>query len=505
MSILNNTASNTTDNVPASITAATNCSKRANRRKVTSKVKFLQINLNRSPAALTELRVRTANCVSPCIVLIQEPPTSADGKPKGFGCTRHRKLYYAPPVGRCRTCVFIINLDNAWLAPNLSDDDCTTVLVCHDSLYFTCSSLYFDIKNDILRNPLGKLVENCKGGLICGIDSNAHSETWGCSEGNSRGRKLEEAIASLNLVTLNNGAQPTFVTQTRQTIIDITVANNIALQKITNWKVDPSPSLSDHKYIAFDFAFKNRHPTPRFNPRTLDVDLFKKTVESYLDSIPAVDWSTREGLEILAEDFENGLWRAIEVSCTRFSGQSKDNNSWWDKELADLRKVVRRLHKKKDRSTNDRQLFYDSRLKYRLKIEEKRKLSWEECCTNLNEMGSISRMVRHLREGAGHEIGLVTNNQGDPPDNPQQSIRNLCDRHFPDNVPLGNSPKIFNPKFCRNVTCRSEIPNVTPVPEQEGMREALAPCWVQKAFKSFKPYKAPGYDGISPVFLQNLP
>jgi len=241
------------------------------------------------------------------------------------------------------------------------------------------------------------------------------------------------------------------------------------------------------------------------HPRTLDVDSFKTIVEKRLENVPDVDWGSRFGMDALAEDLEDAIWEGIRGSCKRFSGQDKVGNLWWDKELADHRRELRRLAKKKGRSPQDQVLFSECRFNYRQLISEKREKAWQATCNELNDMSSISRIVKSLRDETGQEVGLVKGADGNLPCGPLHSIRNLCDAHFPENQYLQGKDNNFYDHCYKHVKRRVRLPADTRVPECRDLVEALSPEKVKGSFMSFQPFKAAGFDGIQPVFLHHLP
>jgi hypothetical protein len=93
--------------------------------------------------------------------------------------------------------------------------------------------------------------ENENLGLIMGSDSNVHHSAWGRTNCNCRGEALVEFLNSSNLEILNQGNEPTFCSDHRLAVIDITVGSLGLLESITSWEVYSQPLLSDHRHILF--------------------------------------------------------------------------------------------------------------------------------------------------------------------------------------------------------------------------------------------------------------
>ena len=91
------------------------------------------------------------------------------------------------------------------------------------------------------------------------MDSNAHSSLWGCPSDNPRGKTLEELIIGMGADILNVGSQPTFSNHRYSTIIDITLSDPSLSPSLSHWRVQATPSLSDHAAIR---VYLNLSPPP---------------------------------------------------------------------------------------------------------------------------------------------------------------------------------------------------------------------------------------------------
>jgi hypothetical protein len=91
-------------------------------------------------------------------------------------------------------------------------------------------SAYFPYDDAESPPPLGveKLVMGCRDEgthLIFGCDANLHHSSWDSTNINNRGESLFNYIVADGLDIMNRGNRPTFVTSTRQEVIDITIAS----------------------------------------------------------------------------------------------------------------------------------------------------------------------------------------------------------------------------------------------------------------------------------------
>ena len=124
--------------------------------------------------------------------------------------------------------------------------------------------------------------------LVMGADSNGHHVLWNSFKKNDRrGIILAQLIAKLELGVLNSGKSPTFVnSRGHKSIIDISLANTAGCKLISNWRVDKSPSLSDHKLITFDIDMGNNWEYYTRNIKDMDQEKYRKVVTEKMEARP---------------------------------------------------------------------------------------------------------------------------------------------------------------------------------------------------------------------------
>jgi hypothetical protein len=79
--------------------------------------------------------------------------------------------------------------------------------------------------------------------LAIRYDSNSRHTVWGSTNCNDRGVVLLEFLNSSNLVILNRGNDPTYVSAQRLEVIDITLVFFRFLESLRSWQVSFEPSL----------------------------------------------------------------------------------------------------------------------------------------------------------------------------------------------------------------------------------------------------------------------
>ncbi len=199
-------------------------SARASRKKrQEDNVHFLQLNMNKSKICMVEVDKCTFD-----IALVQEP-----------NIYKGRLSMISPPKRSFhkggRAAIIIGEGMSYWPVEALSDEDVAVIALNRAEGQVFFGLIYLDILKDPIQIRLGKVVECCsrkKIPLILGIDTNAHSTTWGCESSNPRGETLEEWIIQKDLFVHNVGNKPTFAPNrdVRHTIIDITITNRWALE-----------------------------------------------------------------------------------------------------------------------------------------------------------------------------------------------------------------------------------------------------------------------------------
>ena len=225
----------------------------AKRRK--EPIKCLQINLQHSRAATDNLMqiIATENID---IILVQEPYLYQE-EIKGIS-RKYRTYSYGE--GKRRAAVILAkNNIGALLITQYSDNDTVLLEIQHENGNFYAASIYMDYNAtiDINFKRIEEIITFIKGAkLIIATDSNSRSTAWYDVTTNSRGRMMEDFVASNQLHILNEERTLTTFQSTRgESNIDLTIANNKMLANIWKWDILEEESASDHKIIKFNINF----------------------------------------------------------------------------------------------------------------------------------------------------------------------------------------------------------------------------------------------------------
>ena len=100
---------------------------------------------------------------------------------------------------------------------------------------------------------------------FAGTDANAHHIIWGSSDINFRVEDLLAYCVSVNLNFCNVGNKSTFRTKMREGILDLTLVNRCAWDRVVGWHVGNVPSFSDHMCIKFQVKSRIQYQAKCFD------------------------------------------------------------------------------------------------------------------------------------------------------------------------------------------------------------------------------------------------
>ena len=202
---------------------------------------------------------------------------------------------------------------------------------------------------NLLRDLL-VFTENEEISTIVGTDANAHHTIWESSDINHRGEDLLAYCARAYLNFCNVGNKRIFRTKTREEVLDLTLVNRCAWNRVVGWHVSNVPSFSDHMYIRFQVKSRIQKQAKMFrNVRRTCwnkyVDKLKQKLnERILRPVPV--HSSKEDIDVLAIMVYSVMTESHEAACPMRKSLRTKDNLWWNSELASLRKEARRAWRK---------------------------------------------------------------------------------------------------------------------------------------------------------------
>ena len=344
---------------------------------------------------------------------------------------------------------------------------------------------YMDITLPIVQQELDELVDYChrtQMPLVIGMDANAHSTTWGEIDTNRRGETLDEWLIVKGLIVNNKGRVPTFVPDngSRSTIIDLTISNIWADEKITDWTVETKEaSLSDHRKIMFKLAGNMQRKTMILRRyKSASWREFKDLLAKRTDKV-----LPEGGLDDQALYVQENLVETLDaVAPAKAISLSGEGTKWWNDSLAKKRLILKNLY-------HERTLIKYRELKkdFTKELTRARKRSWEDFCSKAESAKDISKLVQIMERTNKRQMSLLQKEEQVL--SPVQSIKHLLETHFPDGT-IGDSLPEERPR--------------DDVEDFSGCCQYITTHKVKASFKSFGDYKSPGPDELPPIALKHL-
>nr|XP_040579876.1 uncharacterized protein LOC121128361 [Lepeophtheirus salmonis] len=177
-----------------------------------------------------------------------------------------------------------------------------------------------------------------------GYGSNANNQLWGSRETDTRGESLENIIDENNLTVINEGNEPTFITQRASSTIDTPIVSTSSREQC-----DLRPSMSDHRYIVFGFGKYMPIAEQSRNFRKTDWCIFRSHTES--SSLPVID-SNQNVIDDCAESLNKVMNMGLYIGCPKRRTIRAKSIPWWTKPPASLRYTLSKLEPKLHRSSH---------------------------------------------------------------------------------------------------------------------------------------------------------
>lgn len=476
---------------------------------MTSSIDLTQINIHHSKAAASSLcglrdRVvrqapaknhRGSTCTSPSshIFLVQEPYHFKGGI-KGLG--KQDQIFVADSSDIPRACVLASTNINAHILPRYCDRDTVAVSTKWEDGVIVFVSLY--LPGEETSPPGGvfrNLVKHCEEQqipLVVGADANSHHALWGSTDTNARGEKLLDYLMSTDLSIVNRGNSPTFVVANRSEVIDITLANSFAEQRIQSWRVSNDESSSDHRYIRFQVTI-NASPAPllRRNIRKANWGTFSRHLEEAAAGLPVHPTISSTEVDARVNRLTVALMASLEAACPIRTLQTKRRPVvWWNSELTKLRKrcksLYRRMSSRLLRDPIAWNSYVEARSEYKNALRKSKRESWRNFCSGITSYADAVKCLGSMDKSAVKVPGQLRDPSGTcHADAPSEVVGLLLTLNFPGDNEAETPPQNFDP-----------------LPLPDGMGVMVSAARLKKAVNSFLPFKSPGLDGVYPVLLQ---
>lgn len=347
-------------------------------------IKFLQINLHRSPTAQSLLQ-QTAAATGAQVLLISEP-----------NWTPARDDRWA--VSDDRTSAVALTA-MAGFAPESSGAGRGFAWIqARGNRVYSCYSSRNDT-DAAFSNFLSDIEESVRSAdpqvsIVVGGDFNAWSQEWGSARNDDRGDRLADLAASLNLLVANEGTTPTYRRSNAESIIDLTFHRIRTPSVMRGWKVlDDVDSASDHFYLQFrleKFAEADDNPERLrgWSYRRLDYGALSTHLAAA--PLPHIDETTTTNEA--AEQLRGYLATACDACMPPRRGPPPNRRQvhWWNPQIKELREECGKLRRQYQRSSRrhdspdqielSRAAYTRTRKELHIAIRSSQQKSWSELC-----------------------------------------------------------------------------------------------------------------------------
>ena len=166
---------------------------------------------------------------------------------------------------------------------------------------------------------------------------------------------------------------------------------------------------------------------------------------------------------------------------------SKNPNSWWTPDLERIRRETKVLERWHLNGSESHACYAEKRREYSKAIENAKRQSWQNICTQTEGAKDIARLVKSLDNNVSCNVSLFS--EASVPLSPEETLNNLLWAHFLEGVIDGG-----------------KLSPVSPLEADfTGIVQFVSTQMVEAAICSFGDMKAPGPDGFVPIVLKNLP
>ena len=326
--------------------------------------------------------------------------------------------------------------------------------------------------------------------MLAGCDANSHNITWGSTNDNPRGNALLEFLVSKDLLLLNQGNEPTFVTGRRREVIDITLVTARSLDVIKGWHVSNEPSASDHRYIEFELQNFGKKAAPYRSPRDTEWASYRSQLQQGLTSVKT-NLQDIVDIDLSADQLQDAIITAYEENCPLKTTKTKKEVPWWNRHLGNLRQETRKLFNKA-KITGNWDGYARALTDYNKALRKAKRDSWRKFCGEVETTSQAARIHRILVKDTSNSVGTVMKPTGEYTTNGKETLQALLQVHFPGS------------KVTQLESNRQQL-NLIHRAKRADWQTAVKTVSYERikwAIGTFEPYKSPGPDGIYPALLQ---
>lgn len=257
-------------------------------------------------------------------------------------------------------------------------------IITNDGSKLSLISLYKKPQDSVGVGEWNTFFSAIEKPFLIGGDFNAHHITWGCTDNNTAGRCLLEAIDQSSVVFLNDGS-PTYIGRTEniQSALDLTLTSQ-CFQGAADWSTLDDSFGSDHLpiiincQISVDIIHSNNFI--KWNINKADWGLFYSECTKYFSNTQHNDYS----------EFSRTLNKALEEAVPKANTDSNKKGKgkqWWNEScdrVVQTRKDMFQIYKNNPNQENLIKYKKSDAMAKKL-IKQTKKESWRRFCSSLNK------------------------------------------------------------------------------------------------------------------------
>ena len=337
--------------------------------------------------------------------------------------------------------------------------------------------------------------------VLVGADTNGHSRWWGPpgQASNATGELVEDFVITHSLEIENRWPAPATFSSDRgfEAWLDVTMTSSRLHPLVSSWRVMDTDLGSDHRAILGSIATcacRGSEVDVRLDWRSVCWDSFRHALRARLQSILPEPGGIgdEEDLQRHARLLTEGLQTVIDqyVPTKRISWAS---NSWWSKELEQIRLELLRRQRKWNRTKDraDKREVNACRRHLRRAIAEAKQASWRRMCEDASDEDLWATFRKLMRPRHAYRMGDLRVGDSWISDEAGKA-RALADRFFP--TPPSSDIPVHEAVHTR-VTQILTRARATEIPDVS-RTELHAAIWASG------PWKAPGADRVTNACLR---
>ncbi|GBM54834.1 Retrovirus-related Pol polyprotein from type-1 retrotransposable element R1 [Araneus ventricosus] len=326
---------------------------------------------------------------------------------------------------------------------------------------------------------------------LIGADLNAHSQSWGYSDFDTRGEKVLNFISSLNGQLLNTpGAPPTYEQRNSNGWPDITIVSSTDLVNNSNWQVlEDLESYSDHKFIRTiinrdQYILSYNRFNTIFGGHKKFQNIIKSKAQNILQRIS--NTNTPEELDDLTKFIQQEINMACRKSYKLKKTPSTPTISWWNLQLETRKKEISALKRRAQRSFDAEKAHFQLKAKIKQSIFKKEVLSAKRncfkrnCTQDENVYGKFFKIAFKNSAPPTDIFTLIDNQQRG---SPREIAKSILETLYPTTI---------------------ETTNQTPSPKQPTLEPPFTNKELKEIIRFLPTNKAPGNDGIDFIIMKQL-